>query len=82
MQMFMMTEPNFVVQILTYFPLSAPVALMLRQGFGTISTLEYCIGLAVVFASAVVMIRLAVVTFQKNAINFGTVNLKIGRRKK
>ena len=82
MQMFMMTEPNFVVQILTYFPLSAPVALMLRQGFGTISTLEYCIGLAVVFASAVVMIRLAVVTFQKNAINFGTVNLKIGRRRK
>ena len=82
MQMFMMTEPNFIVQFFTYFPLSAPVALMLRQGFGTISTLEYCIGLAVVFAAAVVMIRLAVITFQKNAINFGTVNLKIGRRKK
>ncbi|MBR3332507.1 ABC transporter permease [Candidatus Saccharibacteria bacterium] len=82
MQMFMMTEPNFVVQFFTYFPLSAPVALMLRQGFGTITTLEYCIGLAVVFVAAVVMIRLAVVTFQKNAINFGTVSLKIGRRKK
>ena len=82
MQMFMMTEPNFVVQFFTYFPLSAPVALMLRQGFGTITTLEYCIGLAVVFVAAVVMIRLAVVTFQKNAFNFGTVSLKIGRRKK
>lgn len=82
MQMFMMTEPNFIVQFFTYFPLSAPVALMLRQGFGTISTLEYCIGLAVVFAAAVVMIRLAVITFQKNAINFGTVSLKLGRRKK
>lgn len=82
MQMFMMTEPNFVVQFFTYFPPSAPVALMLRQGFGTITTLEYCIGLAVVFVAAVVMIRLAVVTFQKNAINFGIVSLKIGRRKK
>lgn len=82
MQMFMMTEPNFIVQFFTYFPLSAPVALMLRQGFGTISTWEYCIGLAVVFAAAVVMIRLAVITFQKNAINFGTVSLKLGRRKK
>ena len=82
MQMFMMTEPNFIVQFFTYFPLSAPVALMLRQGFGTISTLEYCIGLAVVFAAAVVMIRLAVITFQKNAINFGTVSFKLGRRKK
>lgn len=82
MQMFMMTEPNFVVQFFTYFPPSAPVALMLRQGFGTITTLEYYIGLAVVFVAAVVMIRLAVVTFQKNAINFGTVSLKIGRRKK
>lgn len=82
MQMFMMTEPNFIVQFFTYFPLSAPVALMLRQGFGTISTWEYCIGLAVVFAAAVVMIRLAVITFQKNAINFGTVSFKFGRRKK
>ena len=82
MQMFMMTEPNFIVQFFTYFPLSAPVALMLRQGFGTISTWEYCIGLVVVFAAAVLMIRLAIITFQKNAINFGTVSFKFGRRKK
>ena len=82
MQMFMMTEPTFAVQVLTYFPFSAPIALMLRSGFGTISTLEYCIGIGVVIVSAVIMISLAVKTFQKNAINFGTVNLKFGRRKK
>ena len=80
MQMFMM-EPNLVVQIMTYFPFSAPVALMLRSGFGTISTLEYCIGILVVVISAVVMIRLAVVTFQKNAINFGIVKPKFLRKK-
>lgn len=75
MQMFMM-EPNAVVQVMTYFPFSAPIALMLRGGFGTISTLEYCIGILVVVVSAVVMIRLAVVSFQKNAINFSVVKPK------
>jgi ABC-2 type transport system permease protein len=75
MQMFMM-EPNIVVQIMTYFPFSAPIALMLRSGFGTITTLEYCIGLLVVAISAVIMTKLAIDSFQKNAINFGTLKLK------
>lgn len=81
MQAFMM-EPNFVVQFLTYFPPSAPIALMLRSGFGTISTPEYCIGIGVVAITAVIMIRLAIVSFQKNAINFGTVNLFKKKSKK
>ncbi len=81
MQAFMM-EPNFLVYFLTYFPPSAPIALMLRSGFGTITTWEYCIGLGVVFLTAVIVIRLAIVSFQKNAINFGTVNLLKKRSKK
>ena len=82
MQLFMMSEPNIAVQILTYFPFSAPIALMLRGGFGTISTLEYCIGILVVTVSAVVMIRLAVISFQKNAINFSNVKLKLFNKKR
>lgn len=81
MQAFMM-EPTFLVQFLTYFPPSAPIALMLRSGFGTISTPEYCIGVGVVAITAVIVIRLAVVTFQKNAINFDTVNLLKKKSKK
>ena len=79
MQMFMV-EPNLIVQIFTYFPLSAPVALMLRNGFGTISTPEFCIGIAVVVVSAVIVIRLATKTFQKNAINFNIVKPKFLKR--
>ena len=75
MQMFM-TDPNLIVQIFTYFPLSAPISLMLRNVFGTISTPEFCIGIAVVTVSAVVAIRLAVKTFQKNAINFNLAKPK------
>ncbi|MBR3254345.1 ABC transporter permease [Candidatus Saccharibacteria bacterium] len=81
MQMFMV-EPNLIVQIFTYFPLSAPVALMLRNGFGTITTLEFCIGIAVVTVSAVIAIRLAVKTFQKNAINFSIALPKFLHKKK
>ena len=80
MQMFMMSDPSTLVQFLTYFPLSAPVALILRSGFGTISTPEYCIGIAVVTVFSIIMIYLAVKTFQKNAINFS--NAKLSFRKK
>lgn len=80
MQMFMM-EPNAVVQFMTYFPFTAPIALMLRNGFGTISIFEYCIGIMVVAISAVIMTRLAVMTFQKNAINFGTFRPKWLKKK-
>ena len=76
MQMFMATEPSMVVQFMTYFPFTAPVALMLRSGFGTISVWEYCIGLAVVAVSSVIAIRFAVITFQRNAINFSIAKPK------
>ena len=70
MQMFMVAEPNAIVQFLSYFPLSAPIALMLRNGFGTISLPEFAAGIAVVVVTAVVVIYFAMKTFQKNAINF------------
>ena len=81
MQMFMATEPNLIVQILTYFPFSAPIALMLRNGFGTISTPELCIGILVVTIFAILSIMLAVKTFQKNAINFSIAKPKFLRRR-
>lgn len=81
MQMFMM-EPNTIVQIMTYFPFSAPVALMLRSGFGTISTAEFAIGILVVVVSSVVVIRMAVKSFQKNAINFELSVPKVLRKKR
>ena len=70
MQLFMATEPNFLVQFFTYFPFSAPIALMLRNGFGTLSTLEFCLGIIIVIISAIIAIRLAIRSFQKNSINF------------
>ncbi len=80
MQMFMATEPNAIVQFFTYCPFTAPITLMLRNGFGTISTPEFCVGIAIVVVSAVVAISLAVKSFQKNAINFNIVKPKFLRK--
>ena len=82
MQSFMATDPSLVVQFMTYFPLTAPIALMLRSGFGTISVWEYCIGLVIVAISAMVAARFAVMTFQKNAINFSIVKPKFWKNRK
>ena len=76
MSSFMATEPNGLVQFLTYFPLSAPTALMLRSAFGTLSTPELLIGLAEIVILSVIVIRFTIRTFQKNAISFELVKPK------
>ena len=82
MSMFMATEPTFIVQFLTYFPFTAPIALVLRNGFGTISTLEFCLGIGVVVVSSVIAIYYAIRSFEKNSINFDLVLPKFLRRQK
>lgn len=79
MSMFMATEPTFIVQFLTYFPFTAPIALVLRNGFGTISTLEFCLGIGVVVVSSAVAIYYAIRSFEKNSINFQIVKPKFFR---
>lgn len=81
MQLFLSSEPSAIVYFLTYFPFSAPIALMLRSGFGTLETGEFIIGLIEVTVFAVIMVRLATVSFQKNAINFGKAKLLSFKRK-
>ena len=82
MQLFMATEPNLLVQFFTYFPFSAPIALMLRNGFGTLSTLEFCLGIIIVIISASIAIHLAIHSFQKNSINFNIALPKFLRTRK
>lgn len=81
-QAFFVPDPSTLVQVLTYFPFSAPVALMLRTAFGTLSTPELLIGLAEIIIISTLVIRLTVHTFQKNAINFELVKPKLLSRKK
>jgi ABC-2 type transport system permease protein len=59
-----------IVQIFTYFPLSAPVTAMLRNGFGTLSPLEATIVIAELFIIGVLILRLAVHLFPYGSIQY------------
>jgi len=82
MSAFMATEPSGFVYFLTYFPLSAPTALMLRSAFGTLTMPEFLIGLFELGVLSLVVIRFTILNFQKNAINFGFALPKILKMKK
>lgn len=81
MSAFMATEPNGLVYFLTYFPLSAPTALMLRSAFGTLTTPEFIVALIEIIILSVIVIRATVHSFQKNAINFEFALPKFLRKK-
>jgi ABC-2 type transport system permease protein len=59
-----------IVQIFTYFPLSAPVAAMLRNGFGTLSPVEATIVVAELFIIGFLILRLAVHLFRYGSIQY------------
>ena len=80
MQMFLATTPNAMVYFLTYFPLSAPTAMMLRSTLGTLPMYEFIIGLVEIIIISIIVIILAVKTFQKNSISFKIVKPKFLRR--
>ena len=70
MQSFFVQNPSIMVEILTYFPFSAPIALMLRSAFGTLATPQLLIGIAEVAILSVLIIYATIRSFIKNAINF------------
>ena len=81
MSLFLSGEVNFLVEFITFFPLSAPIGLMLRNTFGTLSTPELIIGLVEITLISICMIYLTAKTFQKNAINFEVALPKFLKKK-
>ena len=69
--------PTTLGYVLTYFPPSAPIALMLRNIFGNLATWEMIVGIAEVFIVAILVLRLAAYIFCRNAISFtAKINFK------
>lgn len=60
-----------IVQVFTYFPLTAPVTAMLRNGFGTLSPVEAGIVIAELFVVGILILRLAVHLFRYRSIEYG-----------
>lgn len=59
-----------IVQVFTYFPLSAPVTAMLRNGFGTLGPAESVIVIAELFIVGILMLRLSVHLFRYGSIQY------------
>ena len=62
--------PSTLGYVLTYFPPSAPIALMLRSIFNNLPTYELIIGIIEIFIIGVLVLRLAAYIFCQNAISF------------
>lgn len=68
---------SLIVQVFTYFPFSAPVTALLRNGLGSLSVVETAIVLAILYIGAVLMFFLAVRLFQYGSISYASkVNIK------
>jgi ABC-2 type transport system permease protein len=65
------SNPNTaIVQIFTYFPYSAPVTAMLRNGFGSLALWQAIIVIAELFIFGFVVLRLGVQLFRYGSIEY------------
>jgi ABC-2 type transport system permease protein len=65
------SDPHaLIVQLFTYFPYTAPVTAMLRNGFGSLSPLEAGIVVTELFVLGVIALRLAVRLFRYGSIEY------------
>lgn len=71
------SSPDFMAYFLSYFPPSAPIAVMLRAIFGNLAEWEYWVALADIVVSGALLAKLATYIFCKNAIEFtAKINLR------
>jgi len=72
------SDPHFfIVKLFTYFPYSAPVTAMLRNGFGSLSPLESTIVIVELFGLGIIVLRIAVQLFRYGSIEYSKkVSLK------
>jgi len=74
---FFVSEPNEIVIFLSYFPLTSPISLLLRNMLGTLSFSEALIGILLLIVFAIIAIWLAVRIFRFGTIAYGSkINLK------
>ena len=65
------SDPHaFIVQLFTFFPYSAPVTAMLRNGLGSLSPWESTIVIVELFVLGIIVLRLAVRLFQYGSIEY------------
>ncbi|NVN00583.1 ABC transporter permease [Arthrobacter sp. SDTb3-6] len=61
---------NVIVQIFTFFPFTAPITAMLRNGFGSLNAASAAVVIAELFAFGALALRLAVHLFRYGSIEY------------
>jgi ABC-2 type transport system permease protein len=65
------TDPNtLIVRIFTYFPVTAPVTIMIRNASGNLTTHEAVIGVAIALVSGVLAIAIAIRSFKYGTLQY------------
>lgn len=68
--LFISSPDSGIVQVLSFFPLTAPIPLMLRNAVGNLSFVEAGIAIVILFLTAVFLISIAVRTFKFGALEY------------
>lgn len=69
--MLVLTDPNQpLVQVFSYFPLSAPVTMMIRNAFGSLELWQALIGLVIVYGTAVFALTVATRIFKYGTLEY------------
>jgi ABC-2 type transport system permease protein len=66
----MSSSPSGIVTGLSYFPLTAPFALLIRNAFNTLPLHEAIIGLVIVFISGMIAISMAIRIFRYGTLEY------------
>ena len=82
MNAFTLETPTIITHIITAIPFSNPIALMLRNAAGTISTTELIIYTALLAFYAVSACVVAIKSFEKHALSFSSININLLPKKR
>lgn len=67
-----LTDPNgLVARVLSYFPLTAPMSMLMRYSYGGVPLTEVYIGLAIMLVTIVIVAILSVRLFRLSLLNYG-----------
>lgn len=68
--LFISSPENILVQILSYFPLTAPIPLFIRNAVGNLTLTEALIAVTILIITTTLVIRLAVGVFKTGALQY------------
>jgi ABC-2 type transport system permease protein len=68
--LFISQPDSMLVKILSFFPLTAPIPLMLRNAVGNLSVIDALIAIAILAVSAVIALAIAVRMFRYGALEY------------